>query len=609
MFSQKKNAAECGADRERAVVAVQVGVMLTVLIGVAALSIDVGVMYNAKGDLQRTADAAALAAAESLGNWGGGNPIDDARAAALEFTQRNKVFGQEVTMDPGNDVTFGRATFNGASGDYDFTPDEVMPDAVRVRVRKTVDSANGALTLYFARIFGIEHTDIEAEAIAVMVPRDIAIVADLSGSHNDDSEFRHYQLTDINIYDVWDKLPGGVDDVGGMWNPAELPPEWWEGDGSAPQAAGPAWGFMQELGFGTTDIDGGYDPASDPGLLKLAYNQNWSNAQLENYLTAQGYAASEVDALMSGGYDSSGAYAYRVAAALGLAVWNSGQPGGLWEQLGIDPADAGNGNAWVGANELNWTEAIFSKSVNNSKNIWMDYINNYMNKNSTTLYQANGAFKYQFGVKTFVNYLLEKQYQHSDTPELAAVPAQPMQAVKDAVHFMVELIDDLDTDDQLSLEIYGTTARHEVDLTHDHAQVSQRLDDMQAGHYDPWTNTGGGLERAIEELSGSRARELSRKVVILLTDGIANVTESGQVGNESGGAQYALSQAGAAAGLGMRIFAVSVGAGANQSLMQEIAQVAEGEHFHAQGSIEQYSAQLVDIFGRLASKRSVELIK
>ena len=53
---------EC-CNRRRAVVAVQVGIVLIVLLGFAALTVDVGTLYNTRNDLQRTADAAALAGA------------------------------------------------------------------------------------------------------------------------------------------------------------------------------------------------------------------------------------------------------------------------------------------------------------------------------------------------------------------------------------------------------------------------------------------------------------------------------------------------------------------------------------------------------------------
>lgn len=591
--------------------AVQVAVTMTVLLGMAALTVDVGALYNTKAELQRTADSAALAAASVLADWSDGDPNEMARSEAVDFVRRNAVFSREMDVDPVTDIVFGRATYDNETNSYSFAPTDVLPDAVYLRVRHTSDSPNGAVPLYFARIFGLSHSEMSADAIAVMVPRDIAIVADLSASHSDDSELKSYASTDVNIYDVWDNLPGGADEIGGTWNEDELPEGWEAEDGSFPQAAGPAWGYMKQLGYGTDPVTSSYNPTTDAGLVRLPYNANWSNAALTTYLRNRGYITSEINAIMNKAYDGSGNWDERVAVALGLAYWNSGFPpdsgtGELasWAKRG---APAGNNNTQIGSSELQWTETIMGRSTSSSKTIWTDYIN-YM-KSKSEMYYANTNFQYRFGVKTFTNFLMEDRPLYSQTPELAETPHQPMQAVKDAVTYMIDMIDELDTDDQVSLEIYGTTARHEVDLTHDHLEVSERINEMQAGHYDTWTNMGGGVAEGIEELSSERARGSARKIMILLTDGNANVTASGDTGNSSGGRAYALEQATLAAAAGYRIFAVSVGVGADQSVMQEIADIGNGEHFHAEGSIEAYSEQLAQIFRRLGGQRPVELIK
>ncbi len=613
--------------RKRAVVAAQVAACLVAMVGFAALTVDVGAIYNAKADLQRTADAAALAAAGQLAEYGSGDPIPLATAAALNITHENRVLGQTVTMNLETDLVFGRASFNNAANEYNFVATTSMPNAVKVRVRKTADSPNDSLVLYFARVFGVASTDIAAEAMAVMVPRDISIVADLSASHTDDSELCHYQLTDINLLDVWAGLPipkgnNGVgngidppppgdpdnpnDDIGtGPGHPGN------QGGNPDPGASplggqiGPTWGWMYYWG---NNLDGDFDPAVDPGLMHFPRSQDWTNDDLVTWYQQVGYSADEINALLSAEFDdasssSTDAWSCRVAVALGLARWDSGIPGGLWESLPPGLANNGNGNNWVGSSELTWLVDYPFDSGS-----WQDYIYNYVGSTSTTMYSANSDFRYRFGLKTFVNYVLERRVSHSQTPELADTPTQPMQAVKDAVDFMVTMIDGLDSDDQLSLEIYGRTAHHEVDLTQDYQAVSDRLLEMQAGHYDSWTNMGGGLERAVEELSSSRARALSHKVVILLTDGNANTDAFGNYSMQ-GATQYALEQAEAAAAIGARIFAVSVGADANQSIMQQIAEIGDGEHFHAEGSIEEYSQQLTDIFQRLGSKRPVELIQ
>jgi len=137
-----------------------------------------------------------------------------ARGAARELVTLNEVLGEPRLLSD-SDVVLGRAIHDEATNSYSFTPSNQLPDAVRVTVRLTHDSPNGPLELAFAGIFGRATTDVSATATAVMAPRDLALVSDLSASHNDDSELRNYQLTEINMHEMWDGLPGGIDDADG----------------------------------------------------------------------------------------------------------------------------------------------------------------------------------------------------------------------------------------------------------------------------------------------------------------------------------------------------------------------------------------------------------
>lgn len=605
--------------RRRGAVAVQVAVASTAIMGFAALTIDVGVVYNAKTDLQRTADAAALAASSKLASFDEGDPMALARAEAHRIVQANKVLQQSIAVSDA-DIEFGRAVYNDNTGSYDFQPTTEFPDAVRVTMKKTAGSANGALPLYFARIFGKQNTDVEAEAVAMMVPRDIAIVADLSSSHTDDSELKNFKKIDINLFDVWEGLPisrgsWGIGDGvnpyadGDAGNPPP-PPGYFPGGpgngGTDPgvlgtgEVAGPTFGLMYYWGNSITQT---YQPSSDPALRYYKKNSDWHNNDLEDWYVDAGYNDSEIDALMSNDYDGNGAWEERVAVALGLARWDSGKEGGLWESIPENQRKNGNGNGWVGGGELTWlVDYPFEQGS------WIDYIS-FAGKKSSGAVKADSDFRYRFGLKTFTNYLLESRESHAETSDLANVPTQPMQAVKDAVTHMADLIETLDTEDKLSLEIYGQTARHEIDLTEDYESVKNRLNEMQAGHYDAWTNMGGGITRGIEELTSSRARPTARKVMIVLTDGKANVAANGSTGDYTNGPIYARQMAEAAAAQGIRIFAVSVGSDSDSSLMDQIAEIGRGEHFHAEGSIDAYSVQLENIFKKLGGTRPVELIK
>ncbi len=613
-------------SRKKGVIAIQVMVLLPVIIGFAALTVDVGVMYNARSDLQTVADVTALATAAALADYSGNDMITTARSAADTYVTKNKVLGRTMQLDA-SDVEFGRATYNPATGKYDFTVNNTIPDSVRITVRMTDGSSNGPLGLYFASALGFTNAQISASAIARMVPRDIAIVADLSGSQNDDSELRHIGITDINIFDVWASMSvtNGVNGIGDgksappIGDPANpiAPPAigpssagnvFTDGQAAAGNGqAGPTWGWMYYWG---NDVNApSYDPVSDPGLIDLPRNATWNDANLDTWLANIGYSPEEIAALNSPAYDgnrdSQGQYAWtnRVAVALGLARWDSGIPGGLWESIPPAERNAGNGNNWPGSGEITYLVQYPFESGS-----WNDYIYNYVRKNNTRMAVANGDFQYKFGPKTLVNYLLERKPGNNQTSALAGTPAQPLQAVKDAAGHMVWLLDSLQTNDQLSLEIYATTSNHEVDLTNNFPVVGDRINAMQAGYYNTLTNMGAGINEAIAELTSNRARTISKKVMILLTDGKANVDASGNY-SQSGGAAHAIAQAQLAASMGIQVFAVSVGANSDQALMANIAAIGNGEHFHAQGTIDQYSVQLEQIFQALGGKRPVELIQ
>ncbi len=132
---------------------------------------------------------------------------------------------------------------------------------------------------------------------------------------------------------------------------------------------------------------------------------------------------------------------------------------------------------------------------------------------------------------------------------------------------------------------------------------------MQSSYYDGWTNTGGGIDLAIAELTSSRSRSNAQKYVFLLSDGQANVNASGGTNNVTGGKAFAIQEAQKAVNDGITFYCVSMGVDADRPFMQQIAAMNGGEEFFASGTISQYSAQLKNIFDELGSKRPVRLIE
>ncbi len=72
------------SSRDRGVIVVSAAVFATMLLGCAALAVDMGAIYNAKAELQRTADAAAMAAPKTRGRNRG---IENTVSAKLPATK------------------------------------------------------------------------------------------------------------------------------------------------------------------------------------------------------------------------------------------------------------------------------------------------------------------------------------------------------------------------------------------------------------------------------------------------------------------------------------------------------------------------------------------
>lgn len=581
----------------RGAVVVQVAVLSTVLLGMAAMAIDIGAMYAAKTELQAAADSAALAAAGELLNSSAADPLAWARDIAKDYALRNAVANVHAGISD-SDVEFGKAIFNAETGRYSFQPGGEPVDAVRVRVARTTESEGGPLQLGFANIFGVSSKNMWARASAVLLPRDIAVVIDLSGSMNDDSELKHYKafygdqgdLRDgiqVNLRDIWCALDGPA--------PSRPYVPGSESESEYADDTGPSVGNMTV--WGSEVVPETYAPASDAGLTYIRKSKLLTNPAINAYLTSQGYTSDEISKIM--GYTSDGNsnhWRNRCGVMLGLASWKSGRPGGK---------PGGNGDGILDNSETTWISYPSYRGTWTWQN-FIDYV-----QGSSGMTQTQPALQYRYGLKTFTNFLLENQAKNSQTNILWQTPEQPLQAVKDAVQTMTDVIVSLESLDRLSLETFATTVHHEVDLTDDLQSVPERLYQRQAGHYDTTTNIGGGLAQGVAELSSSRGRASAMKIIVLMTDGKPNINENGDYVGEDDPAvrEYCLAKAQVAADAGIRIYCVSVGQDVDRELMQEIAAIGRGQEFYAAGTPEQYQAELEDIFRALGGKRPVALIE
>jgi Flp pilus assembly protein TadG len=124
-----------------------IALMLMVFIGMAALSVDLGVLLAARTETQRAADAGALSGALSL--WEAPGDVDRAKQMAIDYANQNVVHGAA------NDVLVGDV--------------DVILDSTRVRVRvHRTSSRSSAIVNLFARLLGFPTSNVSAEAAAHM---------------------------------------------------------------------------------------------------------------------------------------------------------------------------------------------------------------------------------------------------------------------------------------------------------------------------------------------------------------------------------------------------------------------------------------------------------
>jgi len=165
--------------KQRGATAVVVAVSLLVLIGFAALAIDLGYLYVVKNELQNAADAGALAGAKALYNEDGTEVNPGANQAALDLVTANYSEKSPVeieSIDRGH-WSFATKTFTPNSSLlpvdlWDLSTEELdantdFINAVRVITkRKTTGQNGGHEEPFLAKIFGISGPSLTATAVA-----------------------------------------------------------------------------------------------------------------------------------------------------------------------------------------------------------------------------------------------------------------------------------------------------------------------------------------------------------------------------------------------------------------------------------------------------------
>ena len=163
--------------RRRGAIVVLTAILLVLMLGVIAFAVDMGYVLLVRTQLQTAADSSSLAAAASTNL-----SRADFEAVAKQFAGYHQATGRAVQLGS-SDIEYG----NWDTATRIFTPSATVGNAVRVTTR-TDASHGGETPFFFARILNFSSMSQSASAVAMTNPRDIAFVIDASGSMNFDTD-------------------------------------------------------------------------------------------------------------------------------------------------------------------------------------------------------------------------------------------------------------------------------------------------------------------------------------------------------------------------------------------------------------------------------------
>ena len=555
--------------------------VLTMTLGFAAFSIDIGYLAVAKGQLQSAVDAATLAAAMELNPNISQTVVEqNVKAAAVEIAGLNSVGNHSgLLLDPAVDIELGRRDWNAANSAFVFSfgPKAVPYNIVRItgRLDMVWNATSGQtedrrLPMFFAPAIDHENVTMSVGSVATYQPRDIVLVLDYSSSMNDDTEFKRCnELGQASINAAIDT----------MWTELGEPSY-----GDLPYA--PAYVTVEGV-------------PEDPGMsiphIKVEYRGD--NVEVTSTMDLTKVILKDKDGgfvefdSLSGttGVFQDDRKIRRVWVESGSNIAIAGDDAG--ERFEFDDADV------VGYLGL---DVVTYPHPSGSWTSFVDYVNDSGNV-------GEAGYRYKYGTKCLINYWNEQRPRYSQTPGMSVCTTQPLTAAKNASDVFCDYIAAVEADDQVGLSIYTHTntdgAYLESGLTHDVASVKPLYRNRQAGHYDTMTNIGGGLKVAREELENNGRQDVYR-VIVLMTDGVAN--------RPSGSAeQWAIDQANLCKTSRIKIMAVALGLGADEDLMLQMAEITGGKRFIVPGggTIAEYEAQLMQVFQDIAADRPLKLLR
>jgi hypothetical protein len=438
-----------------------------------------------------------------------------------------------------------------------------------------------SLPFFFGRVFGNNQFKIVGQASATYQPRDIMIVLDYSASMNDDSEFTAIPKlgrseVEANLLEIYGQLGSPV--YGNMT--------------FAPQFAtvpGVPQTDAQQIPHVTVQYQGTkvYVTSTKPLIqVRLEFSSG-----SQNILTSG----------MSGTYQGTGSHSGKTITKVYVKSWNNALVLGTYGEYFNFTSTGIKATLKKGLGLTSVTYPYASGS-------WDEFITWAIS--STEQNHTSGGYRYKFGYMNWIVWMLEDKSAYSQTADLWKVRAEPMAALKSSVGVFMDFIQAVDTQDQVGLAVYNAAdgqGKLELELTPDYEPIAENVSTKQAGHYHMYTNIGAGLHQARLEIE-ENARPNSARMIVLMTDGVANWFDGPNQEDEAG--EYLLEEANACATAMIPVICISLGSAADAEIMQQVANITNGKHYNVPGgaSQEDYYDQLYDVFEEIAAARPLRIV-
>ncbi|MGW8256692.1 MAG: TadG family pilus assembly protein, partial [Thermoguttaceae bacterium] len=192
--------------RKKGSILVLTAVLMVAMFAFLAFAVDLGYLEMVQTELQRSADASAIAAGWSLIDgeilYGLDSPyaVSLAKGTAQDYVTANLVVQRALALAD-EDVTAGYLSNPFDPNSQFVTSGVPCYNAIRVRVRMT-DAQNNSVPLFFAKALGINSADAQAQATA-------AFLSDISG-FNTPSDGENLGILPFAIdEDTWNQIMAG----------------------------------------------------------------------------------------------------------------------------------------------------------------------------------------------------------------------------------------------------------------------------------------------------------------------------------------------------------------------------------------------------------------